>query len=699
MVSFYQGSFNAGETSPLIEGQHNLEKKGSMLAYANNVICLKQGPVTRRGGTKYIGSVKTAANRTQLLKFQFSTGDNYQIEFGDQYFRFYKNRTLILSGGSPYEVVSPYVQANLFDGDGLFRCHVIQSADVLYIFHPLYKPRSLARLSDTNWVLTSMSFVDGPYLDLNSSLTTLTPSATSGFITLTASSINGINWNTGFKSTDVGRLLRFLDSGNKWHSMIITAYTSTTVVSAQILVSPSAGTLASKTGTINWRLSTYSDTTGWPTSACIHQGRVFIGGAAYYPDRVDSTKSGGYSSIEFYMGPSNDSGVVAADNGFTVILASDQVNPLSWLLSDTRGLVAGTTGEEWIIRSSSNDEVLTPSNAKPSPLSRTGSARLQALRADTGSIFLQYYRRRMFDIIYDFEQDTQKPRDITIMADHITADKVIQFGYMQEPFNVIVMLTLTGKLLFMTYYPDQKIFGVTRVTIGGTFGTNAFGKVESFCVTRSPDGSRDELYLTVARTVNGSTVRYIEYMDATYEEGSDKKLAFYVDSGKQYTSHTSTSVTGLSHLEDQTVKVMLDGKSHPDRVVSSGSITLNSVLGTGSTVNVGLSAPWEIETTRPDIPTRSGATSMMENKRVNGFKARFYNSLGLFYGVRAGTLDEYSFHQGASFDEDVDFCTCDTDFLALPDGYNNDGKIYLTHDGVFPMTLIALKMYGDVNER
>ena len=128
-----------------------------------------------------------------------------------------------VSGGTVaevYEVVSPY------DEDQLFELKFVQSADVLYITHPEHTPRKLSRTGHTSWTLTAMNnavLLDGPYLSVNSTATTLTPSAATGTgITLTASAITGINGGTGFATTDVGRLIR-VKEGSTWGYVIITA--------------------------------------------------------------------------------------------------------------------------------------------------------------------------------------------------------------------------------------------------------------------------------------------------------------------------------------------------------------------------------------------------------------------------------------------------------------------------------------------
>jgi hypothetical protein len=80
--------FNAGELSPLLFGFSNWEKYGYGLRTAENVICLPQGPLTRRPGTIHRGAVKDSSKRTGLIPFEYSTEQAYWLEIGDRYMRF-----------------------------------------------------------------------------------------------------------------------------------------------------------------------------------------------------------------------------------------------------------------------------------------------------------------------------------------------------------------------------------------------------------------------------------------------------------------------------------------------------------------------------------------------------------------------------------------------------------------------------------
>src|SRR5437868_4199751 len=124
-------------------------KNGAKLMY--NMIVQPQGGTTRRSGTRVIGSGKDPAHFGRLVPFEFSDTQAYVLEFGQNYIRFYRNRTQIVdpvNPTNPIEVATPYAAIDLM------ALKFTQSADTLYITHKNYPPYKLARSSDTVWTPT-----------------------------------------------------------------------------------------------------------------------------------------------------------------------------------------------------------------------------------------------------------------------------------------------------------------------------------------------------------------------------------------------------------------------------------------------------------------------------------------------------------------------------------------------------------------
>lgn len=227
--------FSAGELSPKLKGRTDYERYFSGLDTELNMVSLPQGGATRRPGTLLAGLAKDQTNTpffTRMLRFVFSGTQAYMLELSSGNVRIYANDGVVLNGGVPVDVAWPYVTSELA------ALQFVQSADTLFICHPSHPLATLTRSSNTNWTFTASALRDGPYLDVNITATTLTPSGTTGSITITASSVVGINvtptsTGQGFLPTDVGRFLR-IRLFSLWAWCIITAVADTLHVTATV---------------------------------------------------------------------------------------------------------------------------------------------------------------------------------------------------------------------------------------------------------------------------------------------------------------------------------------------------------------------------------------------------------------------------------------------------------------------------------
>ncbi len=137
-----------GELTPLLEGSPDLAAYFEGAQTLLNWKILRQGGITRWEGTRFIAEVKDSSKDTILIPFEFSIDDAYMLEFGDTYFRVYKNKAQVQVGVSPLEVDSPFLEADLRT------VHYTQSADVIFMFHPSFQQRKISRASDTSWAVT-----------------------------------------------------------------------------------------------------------------------------------------------------------------------------------------------------------------------------------------------------------------------------------------------------------------------------------------------------------------------------------------------------------------------------------------------------------------------------------------------------------------------------------------------------------------
>lgn len=573
-----------------------------------------------------------------------------------------------------FEVATTFTEADLAD------IRVVQSADVLYILHPDHPPQQLVRVSALSWTLSDVAITDGPYDVTNSTSTTLTPSAATGSgVTLTASAVTGINNDTGFQTTDVGRLIRILE-GSTWGYVLITGRTSTTVVTVTVL-----STLVNTNAKSSWRMGIWSDTTGYPTCGVFHEDRLWLGGAAVYPQRVDGSRTGLYGNFS----PSATNGTVADDNAVAFTMNSNDVNNLNWLASTDKGLAAGTERGEWLLRPSSLGEAMTPTNVGGKPTTYYGSESIEPVKAGKATLFVQRAARKLRELVYVFEVDGFKAPDMTVLAEHITESGLTRLAYLDQPHTMLFGPRADGTLCAFTYERDQNVVGWSRHELGGQSDEDGvlIPVVEDVISTADPDGTADELYMIVQRYVNGAERRYVEIMAPMWEFGDDQEDAVHLDcSWTTVNSPATDTVTGLWHLEGETVSVYVDGATHPDVTVTNGKITLGYA---GSVITLGYAFNSDLVTLPPEGGAEEG-TAQGKTKRIVRLGMWLLDTLGVKYGRDTDHLSEVIFRTWGDLLGQPPALFTGVKRLRFEGDYDRLAQVTVRCDGPFPATLMAL---------
>lgn len=675
-VSPLKNNTNAGEISPLIEGRVDQRAYENGLKKCLNFIPLIHGPITRRPGTMYVAAPKFNNKQCRLVRFEYSTTQAYILEFGDQYIRFFRNEGRLENPvGTPVEVASPYLEADLA------RLRFVQSADILYITHPNYPPRKLIRNSAVSWTLSTITFVDGPYLAVNPTATTLHPTGNSGTITINASA--GV-----FVATDVGRLVRMLHAST-WGYATITGYTSPTSVTAVV-----NSTLGGTTATSLWRLGLWSATTGYPACATFYEDRLMLAGSSAFPDRVCGSKSSSYED----MSPTDTAGLVASNNAISFTLNATDVNAIFWMVGESKGLLVGTAAGEWVISPSSLGEALTPTNVAAKRVTKYGSKNIAPVQTGKGAILVQRAGRKLRDFAYNWQVDGYMADDLSVISEHITVGGIVDMAYQAEPQSIIWAVRQDGTLLSCTYDKSQEVIGWARHRLGGDGAisdiySQAYSKVESIATIPSSAGTADQLWLLVTRTINGVVTKSIEYLSYLYLNSEETGERFFVDSGSIYSGSPATVISGLSWLEGATVSVLADGAAHPNKVVSGGSITLDRAA---SVVHVGLGYLSDMWTMRINMDLKSG-TAQGKVKRITKVVLRLFQTLGLKYGPSSEKLDTLTFRKTSDkMGVAPPYLDDDTRELLWNEGYTKAGRMYFRQDQPLPMTILAVMPILDV---
>jgi hypothetical protein len=616
------------------------------------------------------------------------------------------NVSLIDNAG--VSVQTPYAEADLYDIVG------VQSGNFLYLYHEEYPTYRLERHGHTSWSLEEVAWQDGPYLDENDTSTTLTFSAATGLgVTVTASSVEGINDGQGFLTTDIGRLIRLTDGTVNWGWAVITARTSTTVVTADV-----RRTVVVTTAETKWRLGAWSGTTGYASCGSFYEQRMIAAGTVEQPQTFWGSQSSDFENMA-PDSPNSDgttwAETVEDDDAFDYTLSADDVHAIRWLSAGENTLAIGTTAGEWVPESTG--AVLTPTDITVRQQTSHGSARIQPVRVDHVVLFVQRAKRKLREFGFNFDVDGYTAPDMTRLAQHISKGGFVEMDYAEEPNSLIYAVRADGRLMAMTYRREEDVVGWSRHVLGGSF-SSGIAVVESVTVIPGNNGSgqvlnsedRDEVWVIVKRTINGATKRYIEVFEGDFE-GPDpndyddeddwetammdaQKDVYYADSIITYDGSAATSITGLDHLEGQTVKILADGAIHAEKTVSSGTVTLDS---SASIVQIGLGYKHRLKTLKIEGGTVAG-TAVGKTKRIPGVTLVVLNSHTVSAGPDEDNLKEYDFREvGDAMDAAAPLKTTEK-FIEFEGNWTTDSRILVESDDPVPFMLQAMAPEIDVKE-
>lgn len=513
-----------------------------------------------------------------------------------------------------------------------------------------------------------------------------------------------------FRSTDVGRLLRLTWAGREPVWGVITGYTNDRNVELRLFrEAPEA--LATET----WQLGAWSDRTGWPSTGVFHQQRLIAAHTTKKPQTIWGSQTGDFEN----MRPDSweeGATTVHDDDALDFTLAAAKAAPIRWLIG-RRQLVIGTTTGQWAAQS--RGAVLTPTDFNVEPQTSIECDSAAPIAIDEVALFINKSRRAIYDIGYSYEIEGFRAADLSILSDHIakTTGGFKEIAYTAEPYSIVWGLMEDGTLSATTYKREHAVVGATRRTIAGTdaevISISAIGGgTDSGQVYSSVD--RDELWLIVERTINGATKRYIEVLEGFFEGPNRADYdslstfqtamlaaqvdAFYVDCGVTYQGSAATTITGLDHLEGETVTVLADGAVVADQTVSSGSITIPSAA---TTVHVGLDADYRIRSMKILGGAQTGP-GVTKTKNINRLGLVLKDSGTFTYGTEVnGTLNTWTkdFRTAAmDMDEAVPLFTGETE-VEIPNGQATDPRIVLKGSGPLPFTLLGWVPDMSTNER
>jgi hypothetical protein len=598
-----QTNFTAGELSPRVNSRIDIAKYNNGLKTGENLQFLVQGGARRRPGSRFVAETKDSAKRSRLIEFVFNREQSYMLEFGDLYMRVFKDGAPVLVLGVPYEIATPYTQAQLDD------IAYVQGADTMFLAHPDVPVYRLQRFGDASWRMLTAPFSVEPFDELG-----MTPALT---LTLSAATVGvGRNFNaTGaFLLADVGRdivsgsglatITAFVDANNVT-AEIKSAFAGTVIASGawtlagspQTTCTVSAATpvgaavtltlgangwraadagkyvkvnsglvklttfstatvfngiiqqvLTSATAAIanSWTLnaSVWNSISRYPRAVTLHEQRLQLAGSPVYPQTLWGSRIG--DVLNFELGSKDD-------DAYAYELTTSQIAPIQHLAQAKR-LMVFTNFNEISVRGGVEKPIL-PTSIQKSDESTAGSNYVRPVKVGNEILFVQRAGRKVRACGYRYDIDGFDSPDRTVFSEHITESGIVDMAFQQEPDAQLYCVRADGQLATCTYETEQEVIAWGRWITDGLFES----------VASIPTADSEQTWVIVNRTIDGVQKRYIEYFDPTLK--TDCAITGTDGPGK-------ATWTDLGHLEGETVQALADGIYQGTFTVTGGEVTL-----------------------------------------------------------------------------------------------------------------------------
>ena len=231
--------------------------------------------------------------------------------------------------------------------------------------------------------------------------------------------------------------------------------------------------------------------------------------------------------------------------------------------------------------------------------------------------------------------------------------------------------------------------GFLTMTTGDTTRLASTDEGKAICESVAvipTDDTEYEVYIIMKRTINGSTKRYIEVLNTFDFTETDNTTFNFLDSQLDYNGSAVTTISGLSHLEGQTVAILADGATHANKIVSSGEISLDR---SATKVKVGLAYTSLLQTMRIDAGARDG-TSQSKTKRIYEITIRLFESVGVEVGPDLNNLERIPFRSSANaMDQGITPFTGDKE-VEFRGNYETDGFVFVRQTQPLPLTILSL---------
>lgn len=587
--------------------------------------------------------------------------------------------TAYTSGGTVarvFELTTPYLQTELETLK--FR----QSNDVLFMVHPNHEPRKLNRLGAANWTLTVTTFAPNQAAPTG---VTVTPQGASGSTTyeyqvtavaeetLEESLVASGSTSTGnatLSSTNFNRITWTGASGAERYNVYkrdngLYGF----IGSTETLQFDDDNIEADTLDTAPKARNPFSGAGNYPGAVGLHEQRSVYGGSIDSPLTVYMSQTSQFDNFNV-SSPTRESDAV------TFRLITGQGNTIRHIRSFEDRLFVFTSGVVWNVQPGGDVDAITPTSKKIRVEEYLASTDVPPITIKKNILMVSGKQNRGFEVHtlgYSLQTDSYAGSDLTVISRHLFEGFTIrEWAYAERPYRLVAAVRDDGDIVVMTYLQEQQIFAWARWETQGEF--------ESICVV--PEGQEDVIYVVVKRTINGVDKKYIERLHT--RSFSTIEDAFFIDSGLTYDGSPTTTLSGLDHLEGETLVALADGNLVTNLTVTSGAVTLPNEA---SKIQIGLSYDATMETLPLNIVQQEATID--RKKVVKDIVVRVLDTRGIFAGSSATALEEYP-SRSTELWGDPAATLSDVIRVPVSGDWERDIGVTIKTEAALPMTLLSV---------
>lgn len=443
---------------------------------------------------------------------------------------------------------------------------------------------------------------------------------------------------------------------------------------------------SSTTWSDDWQEGEWSDYRGHPAASSFFEGRLWWGGS----DRFWGSVSDDYENFDEEL--EGDKAPISRS------IATGGVCQTQWMMPLAR-LVFGTDASEVSARSSSFDEPLTATNLTLKNSSTIGSLPIDPVKIDGRCLFVDRAGASLFEMLLSADAGDFSSTDISRLNSDLFRSGIRELAVQRRPDTRVWVITNDGAMVCFLYEPTQEAWAYVPFKTDGLY--------ESVAVL--PALGQDRVFLSVRRSINGGTARFIERL-AVDEDARPITISNVMDASVRVISATPfTTVGGFAHLEGKSLKVWADGSplmtvDEDNRpiprllTVSGGQITLPAPA-----LRMCAGLPYEGRFKSARLAYGAEGTAMLRKKRIDslGIVMTDFVRAGVRYGSKLDDLN----HPLDPLPVMSDYETAPAIVLAdvhdespfVFDGeWSTDSRVCLEAD--WPVALLGLTMTISTNE-